>query len=457
MLARHLLVNNTLNSDDDSDSDADDPGTELHTEGINTAAKEAVTQPEQETEAPPPDDNTATTHQTDALIPDYVVDPAEIQQAQQEANAKKKRTGKGTPKYKRLVKVPATSELLNPSVKQGFVARHHYTANQVNILVSMKRGSSGISYEQAVDSCYGGEPSIEDLIPIQRVRDKQETDRYYITPSVPRQVVAARVLTSLESKMREGKTSTQEDVICQEAAEISEDEGILWKWRYLFAKRKLDKVRDEKEAVEQELDKAKSKNGQLVNENRDLFETVEQLKAQRRREADYATKVESQLERQKEEIEAAKTSWSQQLQQRRKEEAKAWASSQLRQKKEAETTKPVSKQQQGGTASARKPKAPPAPVGGCYPTFPGYFPFVPPPLLSGNSILQHSRQTLNNVYGHNIGFPPPPFPTPNTGLAGGRMGENSAQANKRPPPYSVGESKKGGTRNFPPQKKYKST
>lgn len=336
-------------------------------------------------------------------------------QEKADINKNRKRTN-----YKRLTKVPATSNLLDETVKEGYVARHHYTAAQVDLLTSMKRGSSGISYEQAVESCFDGElDTVQDLIPIHRVRDKEHVERYYITPSVPRRVVAANVLKCLENKFRDRKTSKQEDEICREAAKITNNGEIQWKWKCLFAEREIAQVKVM-------LDELNNENKQLMDHNRTLSRIVEQEKARR----------------QKEEADAA-----------------------AKRKKESEAAK----------LHTRRPNPPPV-VPSCHPMFPGYFP-VGPPLVPGTLPTRNAYGGFPNQNNF-VGFPPI-FPPPKAGnnassLAtqqiGGRVVEKSAQTipdqaskamnnqaspSKRPPPCSslmnaVGES------TGPSQKKSKS-
>jgi hypothetical protein len=130
-------------------------------------------------------------------------------------------------------------------VMDGKVARLHYTKEQCVLLSNMKRSSSGISHEQAVEISYNHQvDAIADRIPIQRVRDKKNHDgiipeRYYIIPSVPRTVVAAHVLDLMEHKFRNGTTSPQENDVLRHAAKIVASPEHVWKWRALFLQRKL--------------------------------------------------------------------------------------------------------------------------------------------------------------------------------------------------------------------------
>lgn len=429
-----------------------------------------------EVHAPPTDGGDDTVHE-------------EQQQPQEEgseliANKKKRRHY-----YKALTKVPATNEVLDPNVPGGYVARHHYTAAQCDILVSMNRGSSGLSYEQAIESCYGGQLNVlEDVIPIQRVRDKQEVERYFITPSVPRRVVAANVLQCLEPKVCDGKTSSQEDEICRDAAEITNSEEQKWKWRCLFAERETAKLREEQEKVEEVLVHLNNENKQLAEKNRSMSGLVEVY-----RERQHKEEVEEM--KRKEEAEAAKV-------RRHKEEAEASEACE----KQAETSKtsPLKRQESQGTRveqsnpHTRKPYPPPAmpcyPPGlGFYPPFPGYFPVVPP-VVPGIP-PQQQQQAHNNPYcppnqsNTFFGFPPtflpqqqpPPTKTGNKVSSppmqqnGAREEENSAQHNwpqaknamnniqhkspsKRPPPNSsqtiaVGERNNVEKSNCPPPQK----
>jgi hypothetical protein len=81
----------------------------------------------------------------------------------------------------------------------------------VGVLTSMKRGSSGISHEQATETSYQGIVDEQDRIPFQRSRDKGHLERYYVTPSVPKAVIAKEILEILEPKFRLGQTSASLD------------------------------------------------------------------------------------------------------------------------------------------------------------------------------------------------------------------------------------------------------
>lgn len=315
--------------------------------------------------------------------------------------------------YKALTKVAATNEVLDPSLPRGFVARHHYTTAQVDILLSMKRGSSGISYEQAVGSCYGGElNTVEDIIPIQRGRDKHEVERYFITPSVPREVVAANVLQCLESKFCDGKTSTQEDEICREAVEITNSEEQKWKWRCLFAEREIAKLKEKQKEMEEMLLQLNNENKQLAEKNRTMSRLVEEYKERQHKEEVEAIKRRSKLRQQITQAEAT----SARKQQRQIEATKAFT--------------PKQQENQGTSVGQSKPhigklNPPPSampcypPTVGRYPMYPRYFPVVPPLLPGIPPPLQ--QQMYNNPYSlpnqSNNFFRSPPMSVPTAAAA----------------------------------------
>lgn len=186
-------------------------------------------------------------------------------------------TTDGEPEKKKHKRKPAESTtLLDETTTNGNVSRLHYTEAQVGVLTSMKRGSSGISHEQATETSYQGIVDEQDRIPFQRSRDKGHLERYYVTPSVPKAVIAKEILEILEPKFRLGQTSASLDTFLLETAKAADEE---WKWRALFAERqsKLISAENEKLALMNSKRGSAENKSKLTQMNRVLLGRINTL------------------------------------------------------------------------------------------------------------------------------------------------------------------------------------